>query len=335
MNYYDLINKPFAISLEELLKLLKDEYHKTRRDAAYCLARDYPRDPRLLEAWIEALQDWDGEVKGQAIAVLREYQDPRIVNLLQPLLKNEDSGVRWAVLEVLDNYNEPTVLDVMLTALEDEDENVLDKLQESLAQYSNLALEPLLEAIYDSNPKRKRGAIYCLEYYDDQRMLEPLLKIFADRIEPGDTRRYAANASSDFIDERITDAFIKVLKDKTDDSEARAGAAYNLGSQNFVNEQIVDLFIKLLEDKAEDIKVRVAAAFRLGGCGIKRAAQALTEATKDASQSLREKSVRYIHRVNLKDSEKILTEALNDPDHYVQLAASEALREYRKAIEAG
>ena len=54
-------------SLEELLELLKDDYNKTRRDAAYLLYEYYRDDPRVFEAWLAATED-DDEAAGTSSA---------------------------------------------------------------------------------------------------------------------------------------------------------------------------------------------------------------------------------------------------------------------------
>ncbi len=270
------------------------------------------RDPRILNALVEALDHPDAAVRYEAVNTMKLLKDARLVPALIDGLKSSYPNVReaaaWALLSIADER----------------------------------ALEPLIALLTDSVADVRAAAAWALYPIPNRQAVAPLIKALHD---PHPKVRIAAADSLGALGyARAVEPLIGQLRDV--DASVRAAAAWALGK---IGDKRA---VPALSDRIEDDywKVRLRTAWSLGNIGDKRATTVLIEATGDdeaevrqaaasALQSLGEPLGVLIHNA-LKGSVKAQAElgrriaqravppllaALGNPDPLVRHAAARTL----------
>lgn len=268
--------------INQYIKQLRDNRGDSGFDAGRNLARI--ADPAATDALITVLQtDKDSWIRTRAAQVLRDRGDKRAVDALIAALKDKDQGVRQWVAEALGVFKDPRSIPALISVLADDDHHSgAQRVTSALASFGSVAIEPLLVALKDDDPKVRLGAVSAIRIIiyreKDQRVFEPLLVALNDTNE--DVRVEAAWALGDIKDARAIDPLIAMTK-RSDRSQSSAVDALGM----IGNAKAVPILCDLLNDESDWIVKSAAEA--LGRIGDPKAADALYALRANTNRELR------------------------------------------------
>ena len=198
---------------------------------------------------------------------------------------------------------------------------------EALGQLGNArTVEPLAEALKDSDDRVRRAAAEALGQIGDARAVEPLIVALKD--SDSWVKKRAVEALGKISDPRAVEPLIVALKD----SDVRDVATRAL---EMIGLQAIDLLVATL--KHEDWHVRAAAAEVLGKIGDVRTVKPLLVALQDSySSAVRWKAAGALGAIGDVQAVELLIVALKDRDSSVREGAAEALAKISdpRAVEA-
>jgi HEAT repeat protein/beta-lactamase regulating signal transducer with metallopeptidase domain len=210
------------------------------------------RDPRMVNALMEALKDTDKDVRETALHALVQMRDPRIFDPLVVALKDASADVREQAAFGLGQLRDARAVDPLSAALKDQNASVREQAVFALGQlHAVAAIEAITTALHDSSADVREQAAFALGQIHDRRAVEPLISALKD--DKPDVREQAAFALGQLRDVKAVEALVIALKDTNAD-------------------------------------VREQSAFALGQIGDPRAIDGLTSALKDASASVRQQA---------------------------------------------
>ena len=221
-------------------------------------------------------RDKDNDNKGRT-------RDPRTVNALMEALKDTDKDVRETAMSALVQMRDPRIFDPLVMALKDVSADVREQAAFGLGQLRDArAVEPLTAAVKDQSASVREQVVFALGQLRAVSAIDPLTTALHDT--SGDVREQAAFALGQIRDRRAVEPLISALKDETPD--VREQAAFALGQLR--DAKAVEALVIALKDTTAS--VREQAAFALGQIGDARAIDGLTSALKDASASVRQQA---------------------------------------------
>jgi HEAT repeat protein/beta-lactamase regulating signal transducer with metallopeptidase domain len=210
-------------------------------------------------------------------------RDPRTVNALMEALKDTDKDVRETAMSALVQMRDPRIFDPLVLALKDVSADVREQAAFGLGQLRDArAVEPLTAAVKDQSASVREQVVFALGQLRAVSAIDPLTTALHDA--SGDVREQAAFALGQIRDRRAVEPLISALKDETPD--VREQAAFALGQLR--DAKAVEALVIALKDT--NASVREQAAFALGQIGDARAIDGLTSALKDASASVRQQA---------------------------------------------
>ena len=227
---------------------------------------------------LERGRDQDKDAKGQG-----RVRDPRAINALMEALKDTDKDVRETAMAALVQIRDPRMFEPLVQALKDSNADVRENAAFGLGQLrDNRAIEPLTAAIKDQNAAVREQVVFALGQLRAVGAIDALTLALKDSAD--DVREQAAFALSQIRDKRAVDPLVSALKDAKPD--VREQAAFALGQLR--DPKAVDALVIALKDA--DADVREQAAFALGQIGDARAIDGLTAALKDANSQVRQQA---------------------------------------------
>jgi HEAT repeat protein/beta-lactamase regulating signal transducer with metallopeptidase domain len=207
-------------------------------------------------------------------------RDPRTVDALIEALKDSDSGVRETAMAALAHIRDPRVFDPLVLALRDTNADVREQAAIGLGQlHDKRAIGPLTHLLQDEKADVREQAVFALGQLRAVDAIDSLTLALRDT--SGDVREQAAFALGQIRDPRAVDPLTSALKDE--DADVREQAAFALGQMR--NGKAVEALVIALKDA--NASVREQAAFALGQIRDSRAIDGLTIALKDPNPSVR------------------------------------------------
>jgi HEAT repeat protein len=215
------------------------------------------RDPRTVNALMEALKDSDKEVRETAMNVLVQMRDPRMFEPLVAALKDPSDDVREHAAFGLGQLRDVRAVEPLAGALKDAKANVREQAVFALGQLrAGTAADAIATALRDTNPSVREQAAFALGQIRDKRSIEPLISALKD--ENASVREKAAFALGQMRAASAIEALVVALKDAN--PSVREHVAFALGQIG--DPRAIDgLMIALKDTNAE---VRRNAAFALG-----------------------------------------------------------------------
>ena len=184
------------------------------------------RDPRTVNALMEALKDSDKEVRETAMNALVQMRDPRIFEPLVLALKDSSADVREQAAFGLGQLRDAKAVEPLSAAIKDSSASVREQVVFALGQLrAASAVEALGTALHDSSDDVREQAAFALGQIRDRRAVDPLISALKDA-KPN-VREQAAFALGQIRDPRAIDGLTVALKDSN--VEVRKQAAFALG----------------------------------------------------------------------------------------------------------
>lgn len=276
-------------------------------------------DPRSIRPIIHMLNDSNHNVRVEAATVLRGF-GVQTIGLLLTAFKETNGTVQREVVKLLGDFRDPLALDSLIAALGNGDFEVRMRVASSLGKMGEVALEPLLATLSDTNKDwAVRGdAAKALGELGDERAVGLLLNAFED--ENVYIRRMVAEALGKLGDISVLEPLIIALEDE--DwliREAVAKALQRLG------EAAIEPLTKRLMDKRWVI--RGESAKILGGLGDDRVLEPLLVALKDENSYVRSAAALGLGKLGNNQALESLLASFSDENIFVRVAATEALGE--------
>ena len=227
-------------------------------------------------------------------------------NLLKPLellknLSSRDARVKLKAAKKLGRLRYPQTVEPLIKALGDDDVKVT--VEGALAEMGETALEPLVKALDDKNENEqvREGAARTLGRLRDIRAVEPLIEALEDsnRI----VRKNATWALEQLKAKRAFKALVKAMGDEY--PPVRENAACALGTIGM--SRAIKPLTTAMSDESR--MVRLAAIDSLASIAGRlktplKAIEALTLALSDDDERIRKAAERYIHYLKHKEEEK-------------------------------
>ena len=215
------------------------------------------RDPRTVNALVEALKDTDKDVRETALHALVQMRDPRIFDPLVAALKDASADVREQAAFGLGQLRDARAVDPLSAALKDQNASVREQAVFALGQLrAATAIDAITPALRDTNADVREQAAFALGQIRDRRTVEPLISALKD--EKPNVREQAAFALGQMRDPKSIEALVIALKDAN--ADVREQAAFALGQIG--DARAIDGLTAALKDT--NPSVRQQAAFALG-----------------------------------------------------------------------
>ncbi len=253
-----------------LLSALSGEYYTVRSRAARALGAI--GDAEAIQPLLGALADKELEVRIEAVKALGKFKLPETFdNMADLLLEDPQIEARQAAAQALGETHDPQAIQYLMIALRDpfwwyEREQAADVLLEAIAGMDTAVVEPLLEALSDSEGTIRRFAAMLLGRIKDSRALKPLgMALYDTHFEVGQA---AAESLAGF-----GAAGLKLLAEALHHPEAWLRQHAIAGLTLSGDKRIVPVILDMLNDPARE--VRVQAIQSLGALKDARALPAL------------------------------------------------------------
>lgn len=285
-------------------------------------------DPRAVKPLLAIMQQApnDPGLESTAIVALGQIGDPLAIEPLLRAFDAEDLVTRLRVIEALGKIGHRNAT-----------QPLLNRLQQSLAETSSLATEPITQTFAEhmSLLHEQTAIVQALGRIQDPRAVDGLRQALAMRAFAQDSaeglrlregiyqrRRAAMVALSQLVAQQVVDALVGLLQDQ--DGQIRAEAARLLGAYGDVRS--VEQLIAVLQDPQAD--VRLEATHALGQLGASQAVTALIGRLQDPHASVCEQAVLALTRLRDKRAiEPLQVLQQRNTDARVGLALLHALRQ--------
>jgi beta-lactamase regulating signal transducer with metallopeptidase domain len=211
-------------TVNALMEALKDSDKEVRETAMSALVQ--MRDPRIFEPLVLALKDSSADVREQAAFGLGQLRDAKAVEPLSAAIKDSSASVREQVVFALGQLRAASAVEALGTALHDSSDDVREQAAFALGQIRDRrSVDPLISALKDAKPNVREQAAFALGQIRDARAVEALAIAMKDT--DSDVREQVAFALGQIRDPRAIDALTAALKDAS--AEVRRQAAFALG----------------------------------------------------------------------------------------------------------
>ena len=303
--------------VKSLCFALSNNNSKVRRAAADGLR--YTTDVQIVDPLIEALKDYDIDVRRFALRSLGNLRDPRSRKYITDSLKDSAHLVRLAaaaeLIEIADLSSIAPLVETIRT--EKEDHYVQTYAGQALAKLGDKALEPLLSLLEDKDPSVRASSAFALGLMNDNRTIIPLVSLLKDNDPIVSTSVHGALVRQG---ELAIDPLINALKHG--DDITRGNAVYVLCTIG--GERAVQPLVDALKDKS----ARFWASTCLHSFGMP-AAKALTEFVRkktDPADDIRESAIEILSQIENVSVEPFIEMLMNDYDPISQRVAIVALK---------
>jgi len=297
--------------------------------AAKALAEAAARDPAVLRALFNAVEDADYSVRNSVAWALGSAVKPESYAVLKPVLmeaiKKQKYGLQQATVHVLRAIGPPAIPD-LVKAMGAEKYSSLGGAELALAEIGVLAIPALVEAMEKGEPKVRCQAALVLGLMHEMAAsaVEPLIKALGDT----DGARAEALKALGRIGPAASKALpsVRPLLQDPGLCLAAAKALWNIGREW---EDGLPVLLQAM-DKGNGA-LRTGAIELLGTIGppVEAAAPALAKALlKDKDSWMRTYAAKSLAQVSVDRPEiavPALVKALEDEDSYVRTAAADAL----------
>jgi len=182
--------------IEKLIYMLQSNDDCERTEASNQIVQMNLQDGRLVEPLIEALNDWDWNVRREAALALGNQRNKKAVTPLIRKLKDEQPPVRVSAIESLGKLGDMKVIHELINVLkEDLDEGVRKQAILSMGELGNdIVIPDLIMALKDNGTGVRKAAVEVLGSFKDHRAIPHLEKATRD---PVTTVALAAKKSLD------------------------------------------------------------------------------------------------------------------------------------------
>jgi HEAT repeat protein/beta-lactamase regulating signal transducer with metallopeptidase domain len=215
------------------------------------------RDPRTVNALVEALKDTDKDVRETAMHALVQMRDPRIFDPLVTALKDASADVREQAAFGLGQLRDARAITPLAAALKDANASVREQVVFALGQLRAAGVaDAIAQALRDSSPSVREQAAFALGQMRDRKAIEPLISALKD--ENASVREQAAFALGQMRAANAIEALVVALKDAN--PSVREQVAFALGQIG--DPRAIDGLMIALKDTSAS--VRQQAAFALG-----------------------------------------------------------------------
>jgi HEAT repeat protein len=243
------VRDPKAVSA--LLSALGGEYYTVRGRAARALGEI--GDPEAVQPLLGALKDGELEVRIAAVKALGKFKLPETFDSMADLLLEDPQiEARQAAAQALGETRHPQAIPYLMIALRDpfwwyEREQAADALLEAIAGMGTAAVEPLLEALNDSEGTVRRFAAMLLGRIKDSRAVKPLgMALYDTHFEVG---RVAAESLAGF-----GPVGLKVLAEALHHPEAWLRQHAIAGLTLSGDKRIVPVILDMLKDPEREVQ---------------------------------------------------------------------------------
>lgn len=220
-------------------------------------AKGRGRDPRTVNALMEALKDTDKEVRETAMNALVQMRDPRMFDPLVAALKDSSADVREHAAFGLGQLRDARAIQPLAGVLKDTSASVREQAVFALGQLRAVAaIDAIAIALQDASPSVREQAAFALGQIRDARAAQPLISALKD--EKADVREQAAFALGQLRAAAAIEALAVAIKDA--DPSVREQVAFALG--RIGDPRATDALMIALKDASA--QVRRQAAFALG-----------------------------------------------------------------------
>ena len=211
------------------------------------------KDARAIEPLMAALKDrktlvreYANKALMQIIEGLKERQDDK---QLIGMLKYEGATTQMAVIDALGDIPKTRVAENLVPFLGDRDSYIRKNAAESLKKIGEVAVVPLINALYNDDIQIRINSAMILGDIKDSLSVEPLIntltyKPMSSSIEPATLRLEAARALGKVRDARAVGPLVAALRDKNFHVREKAAEALAV-----IGEKSVELLIKILRDE--------------------------------------------------------------------------------------
>jgi HEAT repeat protein/beta-lactamase regulating signal transducer with metallopeptidase domain len=219
--------------------------------------RQSARDPRTVNALMEALKDSDKDVRETALHALVQMRDPRIFEPLVVALRDSNADVREQAAFGLGQLRDPKAVEPLSAAIKDSNASVREQVVFALGQLRAAgAIDAITIALHDSSDDVREQAAFALGQIRDRRAVDPLISALKD--QKANVREQAAFALGQLRDTKAVDALVIAIKDS--DTSVREQVVFALGQIR--DPRAIDGLTTALKDASA--QVRQQAAFALG-----------------------------------------------------------------------
>ncbi len=342
-------------SVEALSRLLTKGDYNARKLTAERLWR--LRDKRAVGLLVTTLkQDKSWHVRAAAAKSLGIRRDKAAVEPLIAALKDKHNDVGVNAARALASLGDERairpIIEMMRTAMM-MNPMTAASMEQTLASFGPVAVEPLTEALKDKDARIRRLAAGALAKLDVKQPLEPLIAALTDK--SSGVRYRAAGGLGKTGDKRAVEPLIAALADGSDDVRAEASRALgNLGDKRAVKALVAILLnkggrtrsaaaraLKKLDWKPTNPDERVAMLiasskwYDLIKLGDKRAVEPLIGLLGDRSFQERQGITRALGGLGDKRAVKPVIAMLKDKNWGTRCRAAEALGKLgdKRAVE--
>ncbi len=168
-----------AEAIDALSRILDDPDEYVRKSAVHALGRLRTRDPRALEGIRFALGDRSEQVVQEAVAQVQQAGDAGAVDGLIRVLGRRERSLQAAATQALVRIGAPAVRPLLETFKDrTQRRRVHNQVLRIIMDIKGRAVEPLLEALEDENFHVRGYAVALLGKLGDERVVEPLVRLF-------------------------------------------------------------------------------------------------------------------------------------------------------------
>jgi HEAT repeat protein len=258
----EALGKIGEASVLPLIGALKHTNHLVRSGAILILGQF--KDSRAVEPLLSILHDENADVRQSVIYALRKTAYTRSVEPIIGMLKDVDSEVREAAAGALGELGDKRAIEPLFAALEDSDCDVRQRTAEMLIKlnspYEAKALELLTADLKNEDSDVRWGAVFSLNRLDKLDIVPLLLPMLDD--EDIDVR---FQASRGLVNRQHSQGIEVMIRYLDDDSIRRRIAAYEL--RDIEDERVVEAFKRLLNDPDKEMRFSAEAYVRQHGYG--------------------------------------------------------------------
>jgi HEAT repeat protein len=159
-----------------LIIALRDPERELRDTAIHALVKI---GAAVVGPLLEVLKDGPEDLREKAIAVLGYIGDQRAMTPLLETLSHADAALRSAAADALASFKDPRTVEPLIAALQDTDPRVRYNAVGSLCQVGGAQTQDVLMGLLaDPDPPTRKRAIQALGNIGDERIIEPMLKLF-------------------------------------------------------------------------------------------------------------------------------------------------------------
>lgn len=151
------------------------------RNGHYIALLGEMREPRAIDAMIEALRKGDTAEREEAAIALGKIGDKKSLTALEHALEDSDSTVRTMAMGSIASIEDEKVIHILIKALKNDAAPVRWIAAESLGMFlDDRAVEPLIEALKCNDNTLKKNAAKSLGMIGNPRAIEPLTEMLSD-----------------------------------------------------------------------------------------------------------------------------------------------------------